>query len=534
MGVEYDERDAVDSMRPMTTRNVLWIALGDAWRLAPRALVGAALGYLLQSGMPAAQVLVIAWLTHALSQGERPMAFLAPTVLATTLLIAFTGALTRIAARLGEHMQNTMRCGYRSQLARTIASLPPTCLVDPTILRQIRASQRAIYQLGYLPEHILAVVTALFGALTLSLVIWQINALAGTLVLLTLLPTVLSYRAIASVSSTIWPTVAEYERRGHYALQQLTDPRPATELAALGTGQRMAVAVARWEQAQVTALRHLISAAVRAELLAGLATSVLLGGALTALVIGHRHPGDIAAVVIGILSALSAVRGLGAAIGQLMVDTPRLAELHAILREGRHSAAQSITTHAARIEARNLTVVYPGCTAPAIRAVSLEAKPGEMVALVGVNGAGKTTCISALLGLLAPQQGMVLIDGQDARLLTDTQRLGHFGLLTQEFGRYELTIRESLLLASPQCSASDVELWAALRAARAEDMVRMLPDGLDTQYTGLADRSCTPAPCRCARGAAHRPAESQAGSARRVGHRRTRAGPASAHPPHLL
>jgi ATP-binding cassette subfamily B protein len=59
--------------------------------------------------------------------------------------------------------------------------------------------------------------------------------------------------------------------------------------------------------------------------------------------------------------------------------------------------------------------------------------------------------------------------------------LSHFGLLTQEFGRFELTVRDAVQLGTPREDVSDAEVWEALRAAHAAGMVQLMPDGLDQQ-----------------------------------------------------
>ena len=58
--------------------------------------------------------------------------------------------------------------------------------------------------------------------------------------------------------------------------------------------------------------------------------------------------------------------------------------------------------------------------------------------------------------------------------------MGHFGTLTQEFGRYEMTVRDALALGTPEDEISEDALWSALGAARADGLVRSLPQGLDT------------------------------------------------------
>jgi ATP-binding cassette, subfamily B, bacterial len=125
-------------------------------------------------------------------------------------------------------------------------------------------------------------------------------------------------------------------------------------------------------------------------------------------------------------------------------------------------------------------VTYPDQDRPALIGFNLNVEVGTMVALVGPNGAGKTTAINALLGILDLDHGRVEVDGVDAATLSPNRRLSQFGLLTQEFGRYDLTIRDSVRLGTPE-PVNDDQIWAALDAAYIGDLVRGLPDGLDTQ-----------------------------------------------------
>lgn len=76
--------------------------------------------------------------------------------------------------------------------------------------------------------------------------------------------------------------------------------------------------------------------------------------------------------------------------------------------------------------------------------------------------------------------GRVEIDGLDAATLSPGRRLGHFGLLTQEFGQYDLTIRDNVRLGTPE-PVNDEQIWAALKAAHIGDLIYALRDGLDTQ-----------------------------------------------------
>ena len=110
--------------------------------------------------------------------------------------------------------------------------------------------------------------------------------------------------------------------------------------------------------------------------------------------------------------------------------------------------------------------------------VSFTAAPGEMVALVGPSGAGKTTITHLAARLYDPDSGTVRIGGEDVRDLTLASLRDTVGVVTQDAHLYHDTIRANLRYARPD--ASDDALWKALRAAHIGDMVASLPDELDT------------------------------------------------------
>ncbi len=110
--------------------------------------------------------------------------------------------------------------------------------------------------------------------------------------------------------------------------------------------------------------------------------------------------------------------------------------------------------------------------------VTLAIEPGSVVALVGSSGAGKSTIAALLPRLYDVDSGSVRIGGIDVRQLTFESLRGAVGMVTQDGHLFHESIRDNLLFAAPE--ASEDELWAALRDARLEPVVRSLPAGLDT------------------------------------------------------
>ncbi|WP_060178385.1 ABC transporter ATP-binding protein [Streptomyces sp. IMTB 1903] len=110
--------------------------------------------------------------------------------------------------------------------------------------------------------------------------------------------------------------------------------------------------------------------------------------------------------------------------------------------------------------------------------VSFRAEPGQMVALVGSSGAGKSTIAQLLPRLYDADAGAVRLGGVDVRDLTADSIRETLGMVTQDGHLFHESVRSNLLLARPD--AAEDEIWEALRRSRLDGLVASLPDGLDT------------------------------------------------------
>ena len=121
---------------------------------------------------------------------------------------------------------------------------------------------------------------------------------------------------------------------------------------------------------------------------------------------------------------------------------------------------------------------YPGADVPVVRDVSLEARPGQTVAIIGSTGAGKSTMVNLVPRLFDVTGGRVLVDGVDVRRLDPEVLWRAIGLVPQKAWLFSGTVRSNLLYGNPD--AGDDELWAALEIAQGRDFVEAMPEGLDT------------------------------------------------------
>ncbi|WP_408608044.1 ABC transporter ATP-binding protein [Actinophytocola xanthii] len=110
--------------------------------------------------------------------------------------------------------------------------------------------------------------------------------------------------------------------------------------------------------------------------------------------------------------------------------------------------------------------------------ISFRVEPGQLVALVGSSGAGKSTIASLVPRLYDVDTGAVRLSGVDVRDVTFSSMRDTLGLVTQDGHLFHESVRSNLMLANP--AASEADLWDALRRARLDGLIAELPDGLDT------------------------------------------------------
>ena len=132
-------------------------------------------------------------------------------------------------------------------------------------------------------------------------------------------------------------------------------------------------------------------------------------------------------------------------------------------------------------EFRNVGFKYPKSEAWVVRNINFELKAGEKLAFVGENGAGKTTLIKLLLRFYEPTEGEILLDGIPVTQYNQTQYQQYFGVIFQDFVKFELTLRENIAMGEIEEIQNQERIDSAAEKSLANEVISDLPGGYDQQ-----------------------------------------------------
>lgn len=225
--------------------------------------------------------------------------------------------------------------------------------------------------------------------------------------------------------------------------------------------------------------RFLIEVASVCSMLAAIGVMVAVGYSMQSLV-----PSLGAFVMAAVKLLPSANRIVGAvnqiayfepALDNMLANTRQVAEASMFYAQGNEKPLK--LEHDIRLF--DITYTYPGSQKKIFEHADLTIPVGSSVGIIGASGAGKTTAVDILLGLLKPQEGQILADGVDVS--TDMQGwLAHIGYIPQMIFMLDGTIRDNVVFGHIKSHYTDDDVWEALKEAQLAKFIMGLPEGLDT------------------------------------------------------
>ncbi|GAA0368828.1 MULTISPECIES: ABC transporter ATP-binding protein [Micromonospora] len=209
--------------------------------------------------------------------------------------------------------------------------------------------------------------------------------------------------------------------------------------------------------------------------------SVLL--LVRAAVDGRRGVGDVILVVVlaaQINQQVTATVTLLRDLQRMAALYGRMAQLRAAVRDADPGDLPAPDRLRHGIALQDVSFSYPGTGRTVLRDVTVTLPAGSTVAVVGENGAGKSTLVKLLCGLYRPSGGRILLDHEDLHRLRPDGWRERISVAFQDAVRYEFRTRHAVGIGDLDSGFADQPVRDALRLARADDVLRQLPDGLDT------------------------------------------------------
>ncbi len=218
------------------------------------------------------------------------------------------------------------------------------------------------------------------------------------------------------------------------------------------------------------------------EFLAAIAVCAIIWYGGVSVIDGVMTTGELIAFLIYAINLANPTRRVAESVGNIQKSLAAADRVFAILDEqpevqDKPDAKQFIIKKG-RVEAKHVSFSYEKEN-PVLVDLNFIAEPGQTIALVGPSGSGKTTVANLLPRFYDVSAGAICIDGMDIRDVTVGSLRENIGLVPQDTLLFNTTIKENVLYG--RLDATDEEVWAAIKAANAENFIRELPHGIDTK-----------------------------------------------------
>ena len=401
---------------------------------------------------------------------------------------AFSSLISTVQGANRELLADTLQNRISRRILDKAAELELAQFEDPETYDRLQNAYREVGSrpLGVLTQ-IITLGQAMITLASVSALMAQLGWGVVPLVLLATLPGVWVSSRFGTEGYRMIRRQAQDARQQNYLGYLLTNDSAVKEVRLFGFEGYL---LSRWQRYYRKFRAQLLSLILRRSGW-GLAASLLsagLIGAATLLVLrraaqGLLTVGDFGLFIQGIAQLQSQFSNLLSGFAGIYQNLLYMRNLFEFLELPTRDRGAGETWQGAihTVEFQDVSFRYPLTEEDVLRSVSFKVSRDQALALVGENGAGKTTLIKLLTRLYEPTGGRILLNGQDASRFTPSSVQQEMSIIFQDFGQYQMTVRENVALGRSEEEQAGDSVRAASQRAGAKDFIEALPQGYDNQ-----------------------------------------------------
>ncbi len=430
--------------------------------------------------------LVIDAVTAAASAPERGPAIASVLVLvgAAAAVALLTAACRALASYTAEVQALVLTDIITDQVHAHSVRIDLAYYEDPAYWNSLhRAQAEGPYRLGMIVNDLVRVGQNGLSVVAVGGFIVSFSPVVGLVLIGAGLPAALSQIWFSRRLYDLRLAQTETERKALYYHQMITGAAHAQDVRQLGLGRLFRERYSGLRESLRSAtLAVSRSRASWAVLTQGLVTAAVFGSfAVIALMAarGELSIGDLVAFFAGFQLCIGYTQSIFSSLNALYEDQLFLRNLFEFL-DLEPGVAVPVESRSAVFEREilfeDVSFAYPRAAAPALRRVGLSLRRGEVIALVGENGAGKSTFVKLLTRLYDPSSGRITVDGVDLRETDPAAWRRQTAVLSQDYVRYHLSARENIWLGDIDLPPGSPRVEEAARQASADAVIGRLPD----------------------------------------------------------
>lgn len=360
-----------------------------------------------------------------------------------------------------------------------------------------RASREAPWRPGNILNNLVSIFRGLLSLLLMSGLLASLSWWLVLLLLIVNIPGVWLRLYFADVLYNFQREQTPEARKSAYYNWILTGDRPSRELRLFGLGNYFISlfkqSFTRQKEEEINILRKRTLIETISTIFKSAALFVVLYQVAVRTISGNLTLGQMAMFILAFRQGMLYIKETFSSLASLYEDSLFIGDTFEFL-----NLRENITTGkpevkplplVTEIEAENLSFSYPGNETPAIDKVSFKIRKGEIIALVGNNGSGKSTIVKLLCRLYDPDNGLIRYDGNDIRNMKPEEYRKMFSVVFQDFMLYNLTAGENIRLGNTDSSLPEQNIATSASATGIDELIRSLPNGYDTPIGNLFDDS---------------------------------------------